>query len=105
MLTRQRLLGRASKLALASLAFSVLIEDGGIRRLLDLELPEEQRVEAIAALRAAINGLEAIEAVQKRPPGSRPPNPAASRILRVTPPRAAGDRHAGPRAPHARPAA
>jgi DNA helicase II / ATP-dependent DNA helicase PcrA len=72
MVTRHNLLGRASKLSLASLAYSVLIEDGGIRRLLDLELPEEQRVEAIADLRSAIEGLEAIEAVHERLHGSRP---------------------------------
>ena len=72
MVTRHRLLGRASKLSLASLAYSVLIEDGGIRRLLDLDLPVEQRVEAIADLRAAIDGLEAIEAVHERLHGSRP---------------------------------
>jgi DNA helicase II / ATP-dependent DNA helicase PcrA len=72
MVTRHKLLGRASKLSLASLAYSVLIEDGGMRRLLDLELPEEQRVEAIADLRAAIDGLEAIEAVHERLHGERP---------------------------------
>ncbi|GAC1643085.1 MAG: hypothetical protein NVS9B11_12240 [Candidatus Dormibacteraceae bacterium] len=72
MVTRHKLLGRASKLSLASLAYSVLIEDGGIRRLLDLELPEEQRVEAIGDLRAAIDGLEAIEAVHERMHGTRP---------------------------------
>jgi len=72
MVTRQRLLGRVSKLSLTSLAYAVLIEDGGIRRLLDLELAEDQRVEAIAHLRAAIEGLEAIESVHERLHGSRP---------------------------------
>jgi DNA helicase-2/ATP-dependent DNA helicase PcrA len=81
MVTRHRLLGRASKLSLASLAYSVLIEDGGIRRLLDLELPEEQRVEAIADLRAAIDGLEAIEAVHARLHGSPPKLADISRSL------------------------
>src|SRR5258708_22059716 len=103
MLTRQRLLGRASKLALASLAFSVLIEDGGIRRLLDLELPEEQRVEAIADLRAAIDGLEAIEAVQERLPGSRPQLPDISGSLPTPPPAPAGRSAAAPRARARRP--
>jgi DNA helicase-2/ATP-dependent DNA helicase PcrA len=72
MVARHRLLGRASSLSLAGLAYSVLIEDGAIRRLLDLELANEQRAEAISDLRAAIEGLEAIEAVHERLFGSRP---------------------------------
>ena len=72
MVARHRLLGRASKLSLAALAYSVLIEDGAMRRLLDLELVAEQRAEAISDLRAAIEGLEAIEAVHERLFGSRP---------------------------------
>jgi len=96
MVTRQRLLGRASKLSLASLAYSVLIEDGGIRRLLDLELPEEQRVEAIADLRAAIDGLEAIEAVQERLHGSRPKLADISGSLETLLAAAADDSEAAP---------
>jgi len=96
MVTRQRLLGRASKLSLASLAYSVLIEDGGIRRLLDLELPEEQRVEAIADLRAAIDGLEAIEAVQERLHGSRPKLADISSSLETLLAAAADDSEAAP---------
>jgi DNA helicase-2/ATP-dependent DNA helicase PcrA len=72
MVARQRLLGRALKLPLASLAYSVLIEDGAMRRLLDLDLPEEQRAEAISDLRAAIEGLEAIESVHERLTGAKP---------------------------------
>jgi DNA helicase-2/ATP-dependent DNA helicase PcrA len=72
MVARQRLLGRASKLSLSALAYSVLIEDGAMRRLLDIELPQEQRAEAISDLRAAIEGLEAIEAVHERLTGTRP---------------------------------
>ncbi|MDQ2944062.1 MAG: ATP-dependent helicase, partial [Candidatus Dormibacteraeota bacterium] len=72
MVARQRLIGRAASLSLASLAYSVLIEDGAMRRLLDLGLPDEERAEAIADLRAAIEGLEAIEAVDARLVGSRP---------------------------------
>ncbi len=72
MVTRQRLAGRASKLSLAALAYSVLIEDGAMQRLLDLELGDEQRAEAISDLRAAIEGLEAIEVVHERLHGSRP---------------------------------
>jgi DNA helicase-2/ATP-dependent DNA helicase PcrA len=72
MVARERLKGRASKLSLAALAYSVVIEDGAVRRLLDLELPDEQRDEAISDLRAAIEGLEAIEAVHERLVGERP---------------------------------
>jgi len=72
MVARQHLLGRVSRLSLAALAYSVLIEDGAMRRLLDLELPDEQRAEAISDLRAAIEGLEAIEAVHERLTGAKP---------------------------------
>jgi DNA helicase-2/ATP-dependent DNA helicase PcrA len=72
MQTRHRLLERASKLTLAGLAYSVLIEDGAMRRLIDLDLTHEQRAEAISDLRAAIEGLEAIEAVHERLHGSKP---------------------------------
>ena len=96
MVTRQRLLGRASKLSLASLAYSVLIEDGGIRKLLDLELPEVQRVEAISDLRAAIDGLEAIEAVHERLHGSRPKLADISGSLETLLAAAADDSEAAP---------
>jgi DNA helicase-2/ATP-dependent DNA helicase PcrA len=72
MVARRHLLGRVSRLSLAALAYSVLIEDGAMRRLLDLELPDEQRAEAISDLRAAIEGLEAIEAVHERLTGAKP---------------------------------
>ena len=72
MVARHKLVDRASHLTLGGLAYSVLIEDGAIRRLLDLDLPTEQRDEAIADLRAAIEGLEAIEAVHERLLGARP---------------------------------
>jgi superfamily I DNA/RNA helicase/CRISPR/Cas system-associated exonuclease Cas4 (RecB family) len=72
MVARYRLLSRAANASLAALAYSVLIEDGAMRRLLDLELPPEQRAESIADLRAAIEGLEAVEAVHERLHGSRP---------------------------------
>ena len=96
MVTRQRLLGRASKLSLASLAYSVLIEDGGIRKLLDLELPEVQRVEAISDLRAAIDGLEAIEGVHERLHGSRPKLADISGSLETLLAAAADDSEAAP---------
>ncbi len=69
---RHRLLERASRLPLASLAYSVLIEDGAMRRLLDLGLAADERAEAIGDLRAAIEGLEAIEAVHERLHGTPP---------------------------------
>jgi len=72
MTVRSRLLARAKTLPLASLAYSVLIEDGAMRRLLDLDLPAGQRAEAIADLRAAIEGLESIEAVHERLHGAKP---------------------------------
>ena len=72
MVARHRLLGRASRMPLASLAYSVLIEDGAMRRLLDLGLAADQRAEAIADLRAAISGIEAIETVHERLDGSSP---------------------------------
>ncbi|HKW58573.1 MAG TPA: ATP-dependent DNA helicase [Candidatus Dormibacteraeota bacterium] len=72
MVARERLLGLAHRLPLASLAYTVLVEDGAMARLLDLGLPADQRAEAIADLRAAIEGLESIEAVHERLHGSKP---------------------------------
>jgi DNA helicase-2/ATP-dependent DNA helicase PcrA len=72
MVARHRLLGRVTRLPLASLAYSILIEDGAMRRLLDLGLDPDQRAEAIADLRAAMGGLEAIEAVYERLYGAKP---------------------------------
>jgi ATP-dependent exoDNAse (exonuclease V) beta subunit len=72
MVARHTLLARAEHVSLAALAYSVLIEDGAMRRLLDLDLPAEQRDESIADLRAAIEGLEAIEDVHERLHGSKP---------------------------------
>jgi CRISPR/Cas system-associated exonuclease Cas4 (RecB family) len=72
MVVRERLLGLARRLPIAGLAYSVLIEDGAMRRLLDLDLPAVQRAEAIADLRAAIEGLESIEVVHERLHGSKP---------------------------------
>jgi DNA helicase II / ATP-dependent DNA helicase PcrA len=72
MVARHRLLGRVSRLPLTSLAYSILIEDGAMRRLLDLGLPPEQRAEAIGDLRAAIEGLEAIQTVHERLYGAPP---------------------------------
>ncbi len=72
MVTRQRLLDRARRLSVAALAYSVLIDDGAMGRLLDLDLADGERAEAIADLRAAIEGLEAIEVVHERLHGARP---------------------------------
>ncbi|HUZ85718.1 MAG TPA: ATP-dependent DNA helicase [Candidatus Baltobacterales bacterium] len=72
MTVRHELLAKSTYLPLASLAYTVLIEDGAMRRLLDLELPADQRSEAIADLRSTIEGLEAIEAVHERLHGSKP---------------------------------
>jgi ATP-dependent exoDNAse (exonuclease V) beta subunit len=72
MSTRYRLLDRAKRLPLASLAYSVLIEDGAMGKLLALELHAEQRTEAMADLRATIDGLEAVEEVHERLHGSKP---------------------------------
>src|SRR5262249_3103544 len=72
MLARDKLLAVARRLPLASLAYSVLIEEGAMGRLLNLELPADQRAEAIADLRAAIDGIESIEAVHERLHGSKP---------------------------------
>ncbi len=72
MVTRQKLLRRAATMPVAALAYSVLIDDGAMGRLLDLDLPSGQRAEAIADLRSTIGGLEAIEAVHERLHGSKP---------------------------------
>ena len=72
MAARHRLLGRVSRLPLTSLAYSILIEDGAMRRLLDLGLAPDQRAEAIGDLRAAIGGLEAIQVVYERLYGAPP---------------------------------
>ena len=69
---RKTLVDQARRLPLASLAYSVLIEDGAMRRMLDLDLPADQRAEAIADLRAAIEGLESIEVVHERLHGAKP---------------------------------
>ncbi len=72
MVARHRLVDRARTLPIAALAYEVLIQDGVMRRLLDLGLTGEQRTDAIADLRAAIEGLESIEVVHERLHGSKP---------------------------------
>jgi len=72
MTARYRLLDRAKRLPLASLAYSVLIEDGAMGRLLQLELQAQERTEAMADLRSTIDGLEALEEVHERLHGAKP---------------------------------
>jgi DNA helicase-2/ATP-dependent DNA helicase PcrA len=72
MVARHRLLQRARVLPIAALAYEVLIADGAMRRLLDLDLDVGQRAEAITDLRAAIEGLESIEVVHERLHGAKP---------------------------------
>ena len=72
MVARYRLLERAKRLPLASLAYSILIEDGAMGRLLQLELAADDRTEALTDLRSTIDGLEALEDVYERLHGSRP---------------------------------
>src|SRR5207249_4881955 len=72
MTARNRLLGLARKLPIASLAYSALIEHGALRRLLDLDLTVEQRTEAIAELRSAVEALQSIEDVHERLHGAKP---------------------------------
>jgi ATP-dependent DNA helicase UvrD/PcrA len=72
MSARYRLLERAKRLPLAGLAYSVLIEDGAIGKLLELELRADQRTEAMADLRSTIDGLEAVEEVHERLHGAKP---------------------------------
>jgi ATP-dependent DNA helicase UvrD/PcrA len=72
MCARNRMVERARKLPLASLAYAVLIEHGALRRLVDLDLAAEQRTEAIADLRSAVEALRSIEDVHERLHGTRP---------------------------------
>ena len=72
MTARHRLLERATRLPIAALAYSALIEDGALGRLLELDLPQVERKEAMADLRAAIEGLKGIEDVFERLHGHKP---------------------------------
>src|SRR5207245_9130033 len=72
MVARYRLLDRAKRLPLASLAYSVLIEDGAMGRLLQLELAADDRTESMGDLRSTIDGLEARERVYEGLHGSTP---------------------------------
>jgi len=72
MVARQRLVREAGRLPIAALAYQVLIEDGALGALLEVELDEDARVEAMSDLRGAIDGLEGIEDVYERLHGQKP---------------------------------
>ncbi|HEV2216383.1 MAG TPA: ATP-dependent DNA helicase [Candidatus Dormibacteraeota bacterium] len=69
---RDRMLREAERLPIAALAYQALITDGAIRPLLEMDLVEEERVEAMSNLRAAIEGLEGVEDVFERLHGRKP---------------------------------
>ena len=62
----------ARRLPLAALAYTVLIEAGVMERILALPLPEAERQEAMADLRAALEGFTELEAVWERLHSSPP---------------------------------
>ena len=72
MAARGRLVKAAERLPIAALAYEALIKDGALDRLLEVDLTEEARVEAMADLRAAIAGLEGVEEVFERLHGRKP---------------------------------
>jgi DNA helicase-2/ATP-dependent DNA helicase PcrA len=83
MVAREKLVKKAQTLPIAALAYAALMEDGALGRLLELQLGEAERIEAMADLRAAIEGLEGVEDVFERLHGRRPlladlPGPIAS---------------------------
>ena len=83
MVAREKLVRQSRTLPVAALAYAALMEDGALRRVLDLQLGEAARVEAMSDLRAAIEGLEGIEDVFERLHGRKPlltdlPGPVAS---------------------------
>jgi superfamily I DNA/RNA helicase/RecB family exonuclease len=72
MVAREKLLTASRSLPVAALAYAALMHDGALERLLDLQLHEAQRIEAMSDLRAAIDGLEGVEEVFLRLHGRRP---------------------------------
>jgi ATP-dependent DNA helicase UvrD/PcrA len=83
MVARERLVRQAERLPVAALAYEALIEDRALERLLDVDLDEDARAEAMADLRAAIEGLEGVEDVFERLHGRKPlladlPGPVAA---------------------------
>ena len=67
-----RLRGQAERLPLRALAYAVLVEAGVLERLLAMSLPESERLEALADLRAALDGFAELEEVAERLDGRRP---------------------------------
>ncbi len=67
-----RLRGRARRLPIAALAYAVLLEGGTLRRLLEMELAEADRKEALADLSAALASFGDLEEVWKRLEGKPP---------------------------------
>src|SRR5439155_26465970 len=59
-------------LSLRALAYAVLADAGVLDRLLRLPLPEPERLEALADLRAAMDGFAELEEVAERLDGERP---------------------------------
>ena len=72
MVVRYELIARAGRLSLAALAYDALVRDGALERLLALQLASDDRIEAMADLRASIAGLESVEDVFERLHGRRP---------------------------------
>ncbi len=72
MVAREKLVRKSRTLPVAALAYAALMDDGALGRLLGLQLREPQRIEAMADLRAAIEGLEGVEDVFERLHGRRP---------------------------------
>ena len=83
MVAREKLVSLSRTMPIAALAYAALMEDGALGRMLRLQLGEADRIEAMADLRAAIEGLEGIEDVFERLHGRKPlladlPGPVAS---------------------------
>ena len=64
--------GLGGRLSLRALAYAVLVEAGVLQRLLDLGLPESERLEALTDLRAALDGFAELEEVAERLDGEPP---------------------------------
>jgi ATP-dependent exoDNAse (exonuclease V) beta subunit len=64
--------GRARRLPIAALAYSVLMEAGVMERVLALPLPEEEREELLSQLRAALEAFGQLEEVWTRLHGTPP---------------------------------
>ncbi len=64
--------GRAARLPVSALAYAVLEDTGVLRRLLELDLDEAAREEALVDLRATAEGLRELEEVTERLTGEKP---------------------------------